>query len=612
MATSNPPWSAARNGFPGDTNAINQAAQADQFLASHGVTPIYSGSQIVTPTGGLAHFLWEYSLRSSDVDQPFTLPSGSTTIGRVTLPLKPLGNGADIRVSLCADNGSGAPGSVLASTLLPASWLTQFAAPLGLTDPSAGPLASAQFNTLRMGSIDTGNWTAPALGPGGAGGQAAFTASENFALFMGGMSSSGNAVANVTSIGYLGGESLSTGSPQPSLPQAAYLAACTCTLDTVVFLGGVLTNGTSTAAVYTASYNPATGQVGAWSAQASLPVALSNQSACAWDDTIYAIGGQSSTSPFPTVNSFYWAAVDNGQISSWNVGNPLPESVAYPVVGVIGNWLVVAGGQVGNETTWAATTSVYYAAIDSNGTPGAWQVGPSMPVATSAYDGGWDCAVTDSTLVIVGGGTTSGPIGSGTTSNATQVLTFDSNGPGTWTLTNYIDTVVSPVTAFPVGNGVWQAFVIAFSGTTFQAVQLMPVPTLSIPLPASGLTAGATYHVTLHQVGGDLNDYVELGVDYQPLPDSILTSPPGTNTWTVQPNNGYRVPMTVYDQTPGGQVLHTWEDSGARTATFVRSSSTGQLLGIAEQTTQPGGSCVSAVTAIDWSGITPIGTTQLA
>ena len=112
-------WQAARAGLPGDANAVNYPTQADQFLAAHAITPVYAGTRSSPRPGrrtgkGLA---W-VNLGWSDVDQPFTMPSGSTAIGRVTLPLSPAGNGADVTVSLCADSG-GSPGTVIASTRVP-------------------------------------------------------------------------------------------------------------------------------------------------------------------------------------------------------------------------------------------------------------------------------------------------------------------------------------------------------------------------------------------------------------------------------------------------------------------------------------------------------------
>lgn len=600
-----PAWSAARNGMPGDSGATNAASQINQFLVSHGLVPVYTGNVIVSPTGGEAHFVWEYDTATRDFDQPFTMPSGSTTVGRVTIPLSPVNQGADLQVSLCADNGSGLPGTALATTVLPASWINQLAAPLGVTDSSAGPLALAQFNTMRLGAIDAGVWNSPALWSGGPGSFPSFCTSGNYVIMAGGYGASTNSAVNtVTTFEYLGGENLSSGTPQPPLPQGLYYLGLAATSDTLVTIGGFISPSTLTSAVYTAPWNPNTGSIGAWSQQAPYPLNTTNLPTAAaafvtaaadpTTDTVYGIGGGTVTSTDSTIvmsNEVWYASIQNGQILSWTQGPTLPNPIYGCVASVVNGWLVIAGGAPNYFTPGGispALNTCYYAQINSDGSLGAWQYGPTMPVGAMAWPQGWSGTATDSTLLIIGGinAITSG--GAITETNAVQALTFDENGPGNWTLTNWIGNTINPTLSFPVGDGTWQVFIISFGGTSFDTVNIRPVPTLSVPLPATGLTPGATYHVVTHQQSSvNPNGYALLSTDYQCLPNSMVTSPPGANTWTVDPNNGWRVPITVYDQTAGGQILHTWEDSGARTLTLINSSSTGQLLGLCELTAAP-------------------------
>src|ERR1051326_5756695 len=131
MAT--PTWSAARSGLLGDTGAANFPEQINQFMGTHGVTPIYQGNSAVTPVGSGGD-AWAYELSTQAISQPITM--SGTTIGRVVVPLLPVGAGADLTVSLCSDSG-GVPGVVIARTKVPASWIYQLSAIAGVAGPAS-------------------------------------------------------------------------------------------------------------------------------------------------------------------------------------------------------------------------------------------------------------------------------------------------------------------------------------------------------------------------------------------------------------------------------------------------------------------------------------------
>ena len=157
MATTvTPTADGAHSGLIGDASSIAGSAQLNQFLGTHTDSVIYQGSSILTPDG-VGVLPWNLELSTQDVDQPFTM--SGTSIGRVLLPLLAVGNGADLVVSLCSDNGSGQPGLVIAQTRLPASWTTQLSAYTATSGASSAspniqvtsnPLAVAQFNTVQF------------------------------------------------------------------------------------------------------------------------------------------------------------------------------------------------------------------------------------------------------------------------------------------------------------------------------------------------------------------------------------------------------------------------------------------------------------------------------
>jgi hypothetical protein len=82
------------------------------------------------------------------------------------------------------------------------------------------------------------------------------------------------AIATVATVAYLGGGAISGPMPQPSLPDAAFSAVAGATSGTVVFAGGAGNNpggGSSfLASAWTASWDPSTGTVGSWTAQAGI------------------------------------------------------------------------------------------------------------------------------------------------------------------------------------------------------------------------------------------------------------------------------------------------------------------------------------------------------
>lgn len=580
-----PPWQAARDDFPGNLDATNASAQVNQLLGTHGVTPIYQGSQIIAPAPGYAYhtFSWSTSLSTNDYDQSFTLPTGQTAVGRIAIPINVVGNGADLQVTLYPDNGSGVPNTntPLASTVTPAAHIVALTAPTGLT--TGGPLATATVTATVEQNNYTFPWGQPAIGANGAAYYATPVTSGSYIILMGG--SDGTAASTpsnlVATVQNLGGPSMSGPLPQPSLPRAAFYGIGAATSSMVMFAGGTdSTNFFSD--VHTASWNPLTGIIGSWTKQTSLPTALIQGSAATWGDYVYVTGGSTNGSASNAQGSVWWAQATNGQIQSWSSGPPLPQPLQVHYSAVIGNWLIVAGGQTSTGATSGAT---YYAPIHTDGSLGGWLTGPSMPTPVYALSAQWGMAVTDAALVVV-----SGLINGSTLSDQLQTLPVGASGIGSWWSQHYGYAQALQCCAFPhdVSSGTWQ--LIALETTDFLASQLAPAQMLSVPLPASGLTAGATYHVVIHQNGGDLSNYLQVALaPTGALPSYVYRPAWSSGSWTAF--SGYEIPLSVFDQTASGTAWHSWEDPDSRylatgAATFV-SDYRGRLLGVCEATALP-------------------------
>jgi hypothetical protein len=111
---------------------------------------------------------------------------------------------------------------------------------------------------------------------------------------------------------------------------------------------------------------------------------------------------------------------------------------------------------------------------------------------------------------------------------------------------------------------------------------------ISVPIAASGLTAGGTYHLLIHQAGADPNNYVQVG-ECSNAQAWMYRPKYATGAWTPHANRA--VVVNVYDQTPIGNLMHTWEDPdsshmAAATTTMVNDSF-GRLLGVCDQTAMP-------------------------
>ncbi|MFB8182646.1 hypothetical protein ACFC8N_42985 [Streptomyces sp. NPDC055966] len=595
----NPTWKAAENGLPGNLEATNHAAQIDQFLAVHGVTPVYQGNLIVAPgaltsTYGTA-FFWVQNVGGGstldvyDVDWPFTLPGGSTAIGHVQVALAPVGNGADLEVTLYPDSG-GFPNlsSPLSSAVVPASQIANLGASGGL--PSAGALATPANNTLQTSPYTNAPWGTTSSSAAGLLTSTSTASYGQYLLMFGGTdSSTGNSTPYVYTI-QLSATGPAAAMPQPSLPQGLLGAGVAASVDTVVVAGGY-TGSSFVNTVYTASWDSNTGVISAWSAQATLPAGLDLAAVEIWNDsTVYVIGGNTASGAGSPVSTVSYASISNGQIQSWQTGPALPTALFAAGSAIIGNTLIVIGGHTSG--TSPGLTSVYWANIAADGSLGTWQTGPSLPVGVGGIEN--STFATDSGVFIMGGNSVNGT--PPTFTRAMQSLTVTADGLGAWQqqLING-NSGNLPTGGFSNGDGTYTMISLGLTAAGFSNTQtLNTVPLIPVPLPASGLTGGGTYHLLFHQIGGDANNYVKLG---EVLCSSSnwqygarYTGPP----WTVR--GGLAILANIYDQTTGGQPICTWEDPGgsnstsinraARTSTMVYDYR-GRLLGVCEGTQLP-------------------------
>ena len=119
-------------------------------------------------------------------------------------------------------------------------------------------------------------------------------------------------------------------------------------------------------AVEFAAINPTNGTLGAWSSTTSLPTGESGATSVVANGYIYEIGGVADP------NAVEFAAINpaNGTLGAWTSTTPLPS---LPVnLGKSGATSVVANGYIYEIGGVANPNAVEFAAINANGTLGAW------------------------------------------------------------------------------------------------------------------------------------------------------------------------------------------------------------------------------------------------
>ncbi|WAL67156.1 hypothetical protein ORV05_05030 [Amycolatopsis cynarae] len=568
-------WQAAHNGFPGDYSAADASAQINQFLGTHPSSEVWHGTRIVDCAAWNELQQWG-SLSAQDISQPFVLPAGSTSIGRIMLPVTPIGKGDDLLVSLWTDN-AGVPGTQLASTVVPAKWFTAqaaIAANGGLVGATS-PLQTSLVNCLRPGYLVYQNWRPPATSPNGYAISGAALSVGNFGVVIGGFdSSTNNNVSTVYSIQYLGNGALGAPIPQTSLPQALSNLCAAATADgTIIVAGGRATSAVSsmTATVFASQLNANAGSVGSWSTQTSLPAPRDSGALVSWGQFVYYIGGLDTTGTSQA--TVYWAQVQNGQVGAWKTGPSLPGPLDSMAAGVVDGQIIVTAGN--NSVAGVKNTTTYIAPLNSDGSVVGWfNASAPLPAAVSSVSG---VALPGVGLVFSGGlnsaagfDTTLHSLTVSPTTGVSVVKTSVATGSGQY---GY------PLVAFQRGDGNWDTFTL-FSNAVWW-VTYFHTPDIPIPLPVTGLTGGATYHVMLQQRGQDPNNYLTFDLSYSSL-STILTSNRWAYSW-ANAGNGFSLPIEVWDNSVPGDVprLHgLWEDSDSRaTALQIANGGNGRLIG---------------------------------
>ncbi len=206
------------------------------------------------------------------------------------------------------------------------------------------------------------------------------------------------------------------------LPQATFFHSAVAVNGVVYVFGGWhYVNGLApSAAVYWSRANP-DGTLGAWQSGPDLPQTLFFLSAAAWNGRIYVTGGWNPSNGTLSGQVYSAAIQQDGSLGAWRVETALPEAV-YTHAAVSDGTLYVLGGVAngGNEIE----NIVYYSRINADGSLSAWSTTTPMPQALANHA----AAVADGYVIVSGGWT-----GASASGAAVQAPVNPDGTLGSWT-----------------------------------------------------------------------------------------------------------------------------------------------------------------------------------
>jgi len=259
--------------------------------------------------------------------------------------------------------------------------------PSGLPVYNPGQAYAAAYNSYTTGAATTLTMNGQTYTfPGGYGGEAA-QSTQTAAL-------PGTSTVNTTySVASGGSCSLSfnidggIANIVGDLPSAIAQEQAVLTTNKLYTLGGV-----DTSAVYAATVN-SDGTLAAWSTATSLPVATSAAALVVTSNRVYVAGGIISGNPSAAVHTAFINT--DGTLGAWSAAASLPVAISNAQVMVSKKRVYLFGGKVGG----VASSAVYTAPINADGTLGAWTTQSSL--STTIYDS--QAIVTANKVHLLGG-----------------------------------------------------------------------------------------------------------------------------------------------------------------------------------------------------------------
>ena len=278
------------------------------------------------------------------------------------------------------------------------------------------------------------------------------------------------------------------------------------------------------------------GSIGSWITTTVLPVATGFGQSFAYNNYMYYIGGTHSDGNAVTTN--YYAPINaDGTLGSWTATTSLLAARAVFSMQQYNGYVYVMGGTSSYNLSITPYNTVYYAAINTDGTLSSWQTATNLPTTldasmSAAYNG---------YLYVFGGNTASGEA-SGT--NSAIYAQINANGTiGPWLSTTNLNITRSEGTAYAYngyvyisngrpGNGVGYINDTYYAKINSAGQPASFAATATNFTTARALTCSVAYNGYLYVIGGSTNDSQNnnlTSVAYTPL--TVTTGQ--TGTWTA-------------------------------------------------------------------------------
>ncbi len=219
---------------------------------------------------------------------------------------------------------------------------------------------------------------------------AAATTGDEVIYVTGGLTTGGTAVAS-TRIGRIRTNGDLSWTSGPALPLALGGHTMVRNDDTLLVIGGY-GNSQNRAEIWRSKILP-DGRLSAWTQAGNYPNPIVQPGAVVLNDRLYVLGGATNA----TVDTVRYASIDgDGAIGAWQTAPSLPQPLYRHAVTAYNNVIYVVGGF--NSSTNQASSAVYYARVNSNGSLGPWQ-SASLPNARSYHR----AVIHDGRLLVLGG-----------------------------------------------------------------------------------------------------------------------------------------------------------------------------------------------------------------
>jgi len=237
--------------------------------------------------------------------------------------------------------------------------------------------------------VELGGWTATAALPDGLALRNAVTHGD-FLYVVGGKGINDNPLATIRGARIKPDGGLEPWAVMGQLPQALYLHAAVVAQDALYVMGGWDGSKTRTE-VWRATFQ-ANGMVGNWTVMPAYPLALDLHDAVYLNGRLYVVGGWNGQQ---AQTAIYQAPVTGSGLGAWQLAGDLPVPLYRLAVTGTGTNLYITGGY----NTSGAANSVYRATANPDGTLGAWQSAPPLPVGLYYHK----TLIHDGRVVVLGG-----------------------------------------------------------------------------------------------------------------------------------------------------------------------------------------------------------------